>query len=119
MAQIENELDYSGPARQQRCRDVYHTIRHSGSFGLQVEDMPFVITEPCIGVQGATCIEVCPVDCINTDDNEQQYFIDPVTCIDCSYCESVCPVNAIFDEFTVPSQWRHFIAKNRDFYKKR
>ena len=81
--------------------------------------MPFVITEPCIGVKDATCIEVCPVDCINTDDDEEQYFIDPITCIDCSYCESVCPVNAIFDEFTVPSQWRHFSAKNRDFYKKR
>ena len=86
---------------------------------LRVKSMPFVITEPCIGVKDATCIEVCPVDCINTDDAEEQYFIDPVTCIDCSYCESVCPVNAIFDEFTVPSQWRHFIAKNRDFYKKR
>jgi hypothetical protein len=31
----------------------------------------------------------------------------------------VCPVNAIFDEFTVPSNWRHFIAKNRDFHKGR
>ncbi|MYC38171.1 MAG: 4Fe-4S ferredoxin, partial [Chloroflexi bacterium] len=44
--------------------------------------MPFVITEPCIGVKDATCLEVCPVDCINSDDDEEQYFIDPVTCID-------------------------------------
>ncbi len=81
--------------------------------------MPYVITEPCIGVKDATCLEVCPVDCINSSDDAEQYFIDPSTCIDCSYCEAVCPVNAIFDEFTVPSNWRHFIAKNRDFHKGR
>ncbi len=81
--------------------------------------MPFVITEPCIGVKDATCIEVCPVDCINTTDDDEQYFIDPVTCIDCAYCESVCPVNAIYDEFRVPANQRQFIAMNRDFYKKK
>ncbi len=26
--------------------------------------MAFVITDPCIGVKDATCVEVCPVDCI-------------------------------------------------------
>ena len=45
------------------------------------------------------------------------YYIDPVECIDCSYCESVCPVNAIFDEFVVPSKWREYIRKNREFFK--
>lgn len=85
--------------------------------GLRVDDMPFVITEPCIGVKDATCVEVCPVDCIQTDDNAEQYFIDPVACIDCAYCESVCPVNAIFDEFRVPSDQRQFIAKNREYFK--
>ena len=80
--------------------------------------MSYVITEPCIGVKDGTCIDVCPVDCIASTDEEQQYYIDPRTCIDCSYCEAVCPVTAIFDEFIVPSQWRHFIAKNRDFYRK-
>jgi NAD-dependent dihydropyrimidine dehydrogenase PreA subunit len=63
-------------------------------------------------------VEVCPVDCINTTEEEQQYYIDPVTCIDCSYCESVCPVTAIFDEFRVPGNMRQFIAINRNFYKK-
>lgn len=81
--------------------------------------MPYVITEPCIGVKDATCVEVCPVDCINTTEEEQQYYIDPVTCIDCSYCESVCPVNAIFDEFRVPGNMRQFIGINRDFYRKK
>lgn len=78
--------------------------------------MPYVITEPCIGVKDATCVEVCPVDCIQTTDEHDMFYIDPVECIDCSYCESVCPVNAIFDEFTVPSKWREYIRKNREFF---
>ena len=79
--------------------------------------MPYVITEPCIGVKDASCLEVCPVDCISTADEAGMYNIDPVTCIDCSYCETVCPVNAIFDEFTVPAKWREFIRKNREFFE--
>ena len=104
------------PSLVQICLDQSHC---QGERRLQVDSMPFVITEPCIGVKDATCIEVCPVDCINTNDDEQQFFIDPVTCIDCAYCESVCPVEAIFDEFRVPASQRQFIAKNRDFYKKK
>jgi NAD-dependent dihydropyrimidine dehydrogenase PreA subunit len=79
--------------------------------------MPFVITEPCIGVKDASCVEVCPVDCIQSTDAEEMYYINPNDCIDCAYCESVCPVNAIFDEFTVPGQWRQFIQRNRDYFK--
>jgi ferredoxin len=30
--------------------------------------MAYVITQPCIGVKDASCVEVCPVDCIHTDD---------------------------------------------------
>ena len=78
--------------------------------------MPYIITEPCIGVKDATCLEVCPVDCIESTDEEDMYYIDPSTCIDCSYCVSVCPVNAIFDEFAVPSNWREYIRKNREFF---
>jgi len=59
---------------------------------------------------------VCPVDCIESTDNAEMYYIDANRCIDCAYCETVCPVNAIFDEFKVPGKWRQFIKKNRDFY---
>ena len=79
--------------------------------------MPFVITEPCIGVKDATCVEVCPVDCIQTTDADDMFYIDPVTCIDCAYCVSVCPVEAIFDEFTVPAKWREYVRKNREYFK--
>ncbi len=78
--------------------------------------MPFVITQPCIGVKDSACTDVCPVDCIETNENEPMYYIDPGRCIDCEYCVAACPVQAIFDEFKVPGQWRSFIKKNRDFY---
>jgi len=79
--------------------------------------LTFVITEPCIGVKDATCLEVCPVRCISTTDAEDMYFIDSEVCINCSYCEPVCPVNAIFDEFKVPSDQREFLRRSREFYK--
>jgi NAD-dependent dihydropyrimidine dehydrogenase PreA subunit len=79
--------------------------------------MAFVITEPCADVKDASCVTVCPVDCIHTTDEDNMYYINPDDCIDCAYCESVCPVNAIFDEFRVPSDQRQFIGKNRDFFK--
>ena len=79
--------------------------------------MAFIITEPCIGVKDASCVDVCPVDCIHTTDAEEMYFIDPEQCIDCAYCVSVCPVAAIFDEFTVPANQWQFIQKNKAFFK--
>ena len=37
----------------------------------------YIITEPCKGVKDASCVEVCPVDCIHSDDDQEMYFIDP------------------------------------------
>ena len=79
--------------------------------------MPFVITEACIGVKDQACIEVCPVKCIASNDEEEMYFIDPAACINCSYCEPVCPVNAIFDEFKLPSDQRIYLRKNQEFFE--
>ena len=37
----------------------------------------YVITEPCVGVKDETCLEVCPVDCIASTYEDDQYFVDP------------------------------------------
>ena len=79
--------------------------------------MTHVITEPCIGVKDASCVKVCPVDCIHTRDDAEQYYIDESICIDCAYCVEACPVSAIFDEFTVPADQRKFIQIQRAFFK--
>lgn len=72
--------------------------------------MTYVIAEPCIGHKEASCLEVCPVDCII--EVEQMFVIDPVECISCGACESVCPQTAIFTDDAVPEQWRGYVAVN-------
>ena len=67
--------------------------------------MTYVITQPCIGVKDASCVDVCPVDCIHPSQNEEgfdeaeQLYINPDECIDCGACEPACPVTAIFEHF--------------------
>jgi len=79
--------------------------------------LPYIITEPCIGVKDASCVDVCPVDCIHTSDEAEQYFINPDQCIDCAACELVCPVNAIHDENDLTAEMRKYIQINAAFYK--
>lgn len=79
--------------------------------------MTYVITEPCIDTKDASCVDVCPVDCINSTSDDPQYFIDPETCIDCAACETVCPVNAIFFDEDVPDKWKQYTQINEDWFK--
>ena len=96
--------------------------------------MAFVITQPCIGVCDASCVEVCPVDCIHgplpAEEIDRlkaageeaklagiQLYIDPQICIDCGACEPECPVDAIFDEYDVPEDQQEYIQKNADFFE--
>jgi ferredoxin len=78
----------------------------------------YIITQPCIGVKDASCVEVCPVDCIHTDDDAEMYFIDPDECIDCGACVDPCPVDAIFPEDETPAEWTNFIQINADYFKR-
>ena len=71
--------------------------------------MTYVIVEPCIGVKDASCVDVCPVDCIHATDDDPQFYIDPDECIDCGACEPECPVTAIFAEDAVPDDQVQFI----------
>ena len=47
------------------------------------------------------------------------YYINPDDCIDCAYCVAVCPVSAIFDEFTVPPNMREYVRTNRLYFSSR
>ena len=75
--------------------------------------MPYIITEPCIGVKDASCQGVCPVSCIY--EGEDQYYINPDECIDCAACETICPVQAIYFEDDVPEQYTSYIDKNKEW----
>ena len=78
--------------------------------------MTLVITAPCQGVKDASCVEVCPVDCIHSDDDHDMYFIDPEECIACGACLSVSPVNAIYHEDDIPTEWQHYLALNAAYF---
>lgn len=71
--------------------------------------MTFVIAEPCIDLTDQACVNVCPVACIEFDEGEdRKLYIDPDVCIDCGACEPVCPVEAIYDEFNLPTEWEPY-----------
>lgn len=72
--------------------------------------MTYIITQPCISEKDASCVDVCPVDCIYEADD--QFYIHPEECIDCGACVPECPVEAIFPDDEVPAQWQEFVAKN-------
>jgi NAD-dependent dihydropyrimidine dehydrogenase PreA subunit len=76
--------------------------------------MTYVIAEPCIDVVDRACVEECPVDCIYEGD--RALYIHPDECVDCGACEPVCPVEAIFYEDDIPTQWSAFTADNERFF---
>ena len=77
----------------------------------------YVITEACIGVKDATCVEVCPAACIHTTPEAPQYYIDPDVCIACEQCVLVCPVNAIFLDDDVPQHLTQYVDINAAFFR--
>jgi NAD-dependent dihydropyrimidine dehydrogenase PreA subunit len=69
--------------------------------------MTHVITSLCLRDTG--CADVCPVECLQTSDNVNEwptYYIDPAVCIDCGACVPECPFHAIFPQDEVPSAFK-------------
>lgn len=78
--------------------------------------MPYVITEPCIDVKDGTCVDVCPVDCIESASGSRMYYIDPHRCIDCNACRHVCPVDAIYSNYELPEGQEQYEQINLEFF---
>jgi NAD-dependent dihydropyrimidine dehydrogenase PreA subunit len=79
--------------------------------------MTYVIAEPCIDVLDISCVSVCPVDCIHYEEGvDRKLFIDPNECIDCGACEPECPVNAIFPEESLPTEWAQYTQIDATWY---
>jgi len=81
--------------------------------------MTYVIVEPCIGVKDASCVDVCPVDCIHATDEDPMFYIDPDECIDCGACEPECSVQAIYTEDDLPEKWHGYTEVNALWFKDR
>ena len=78
--------------------------------------LTYIIAEPCVGIKDAACVDVCPVDCIYTEDADNMFYINPEECIDCAACEPVCPVVAIFAEDDTPEQWESYKDLNYEYF---
>ena len=74
--------------------------------------MTHTVCEPCYDCKYTDCVAVCPVECFYQDD--VMLYIDPADCIDCEACVPECPVEAIFAEANVPSQWESFTPLNAE-----
>jgi NAD-dependent dihydropyrimidine dehydrogenase PreA subunit len=84
--------------------------------------MTYVITSRCEGVKDASCVSVCPVDCIHPAPGEPdfgttaQLYINPAECIDCTSCAFVCPVDACFAEEELPDALGQATQLNAAYY---
>ncbi len=77
--------------------------------------MTFVVTNNCIQCKYTECVTVCPTNSFHEGVNF--VVINPDCCIDCSLCESMCPVNAIFSDNNVPKNLQEFIKLNENLSK--
>ena len=45
---------------------------HFNYLGMGAQNMTYIITSPCVGLKDGACIDVCPVDCIYTTEDDNQ-----------------------------------------------
>ncbi|MFT4125025.1 MAG: FAD-dependent oxidoreductase [Gordonia sp. (in: high G+C Gram-positive bacteria)] len=82
--------------------------------------MAHVITRPCCN--DASCVSVCPVNCIHPTPDEPEFvtaeslYIDPETCIDCGACIDECPVEAIIPDDQLAESDEPYLQINADYY---
>ncbi|MEU1022404.1 FAD-dependent oxidoreductase [Streptomyces sp. NPDC005900] len=84
--------------------------------------MTYAITQTCCA--DATCVAVCPVNCIHPTPQERAFgstemlHIDPETCIGCGACADACPVDAIFPVDRLPAEQREYGAINAAYFER-
>ena len=69
--------------------------------------MSYVIIDKCLGERYASCVAVCPVDCIYPGEYQGEEFmvIDPAVCITCGACLPECPIGAIVESEDYSPDW--------------
>lgn len=83
--------------------------------------MAFAITQTCCS--DATCVSVCPVNCIHPTPEERAFgstemlHIDPRSCIDCGACADACPVDAVFPVDRLPATQREYARINAAYFE--
>lgn len=99
--------------------------------------MSFIIGASCVDCMDTSCVDVCPVDCINgpidimgmgyevgsNGKNKElfpggQLYINPDECINCGACVPECPVDAIYrdEDEAIKAGDEISVHKNYEFY---
>lgn len=82
--------------------------------------MVHVITQSCCN--DASCVTVCPANCIHPTPDEpgfataEMLYIDPSACIDCGACIDECPVDAISPDTELDARGERYLAINAGYY---
>lgn len=82
--------------------------------------MAFAITQTCCS--DATCVSVCPVNCIHPTPEERAFgstemlYVDPKSCIDCGACADACPVDAIFPVESLMGPMKEYAEINAAYF---
>lgn len=78
-----------------------------GYYAEETSAVSYIIIEKCVGERYATCVSVCPVDCIHPGEYNSEVFmiIDPDECIDCGACLPECPIEAILETEEESPEW--------------
>lgn len=85
--------------------------------------MTYAITQTCCS--DATCVAVCPVNCIHPTPEERAFgstemlYVDPATCIDCGACADACPVDAVFPVDSLFGAQKEYAAINAAYFEDR
>ncbi|KUI38998.1 ferredoxin [Mycobacterium sp. IS-1496] len=84
--------------------------------------MAFVITQRCCN--DASCVSVCPVDCIRPSPDDPEFsttemlHIDPEACVDCGACVPVCPTSAIRYEVDLTEPLKRYKDINAAYFER-
>ncbi|MFD0023023.1 FAD-dependent oxidoreductase [Streptomyces sp. NPDC058382] len=85
--------------------------------------MTYAITQTCCS--DATCVAVCPVNCIHPTPDERAFgstemlYVDPATCIDCGACADACPVDAVFPVDSLFGAQKEYAGINAAYFEDR
>ncbi|MFF3290567.1 FAD-dependent oxidoreductase [Streptomyces sp. NPDC003023] len=83
--------------------------------------MTYAITQTCCS--DATCVAVCPVNCIHPTPEERAFgstemlYIDPRSCIDCGACADACPVDAVLPVDSLSPSQQEYAGINAAYFE--
>lgn len=94
--------------------------------------MAYIVTAPCVDCSDRSCVEICPAACFyvlpvvvplhgsgilractnGVAGEAGILLIHPDECTSCGACETECPVEAIYEDCSIPEELQDWISIN-------